>query len=120
MATWIDDLLDTARLDAGRSIELRREPMDLVALAWQAVAEHQRDTEHHRLRVHTNESSLIGVWDPARLGRVLDDLLSNAIKYSSHGVDVVVSVDRLPSAASCPDRRRCGGACCAGGLSWTT
>lgn len=93
VASWIDDLLDTARLDAGRSIELHREPMDLVALAWQAVAEHQRDTERHRLRVHTNESSLIGVWDPVRLRRVLDNLLSNAIKYSSHGGDVVVSVD---------------------------
>jgi signal transduction histidine kinase len=67
--------------------------MDLVGLAWQAVAEHQRDTERHRLRVHTHESSLIGVWDPVRLRRVLDNLLSNAIKYSRDGGEVVVSVE---------------------------
>lgn len=96
MATWIDDLLDTARLDAGRSIELHRQPMDLVALAWQSVAEHQRGTQRHRLRVHTNDASLVGVWDPVRLRRVLDNLLSNAVKYSPDGgdVDVWVGLER--------------------------
>jgi PAS domain S-box-containing protein len=93
MATWIDDLLDMARLDAGRSVELHRQPMDLVALAWQAVADHQRNTERHRLRVRTSESRLIGVWDSVRLRRVLDNLLSNAVKYSPEGGDVDVVVE---------------------------
>ena len=102
MATWIDDLLETARLDAGRSVELHREPMDLVALAWQVVAEHQRDAQRHRLRVHTRESGLVGVWDPVRLRRVLDNLVSNAIKYSPDGGEIVVSVD-LGEAESGPE-----------------
>jgi signal transduction histidine kinase len=93
MGTWIDDLLETARLEAGRSVELHRQPMDLVALAWQAVAEHQRNTQRHRLRVRTHESRLIGVWDPVRLRRVLDNLLSNAVKFSPDGGEVVVSVE---------------------------
>jgi signal transduction histidine kinase len=92
MGDWIDDLLDSARLHAGRPLELKRAPMDLVALAWQAAAEHQRTTEHHRLRVETNEPKLIGVWDPTRLRRVLDNLLSNAIKYSPNGGEVVLRV----------------------------
>jgi PAS domain S-box-containing protein len=92
MATWIDDLLDSARLEAGRSIVLHRQAMDLVALAWQAAAEHQRTTEKHRIRVETAESRLIGLWDPIRLRRVLDNLLSNAIKYSPNGGDVVICV----------------------------
>ena len=33
MAAWIDELLDTARLEAGRPLELQRQPTDLVALA---------------------------------------------------------------------------------------
>jgi PAS domain S-box-containing protein len=99
MGTWIDDLLETARLDAGRSVELHRQPMDLVALAWQAVAEHQRETHSHRLRVRTSESRLIGVWDPVRLRRVLDKLLSNAVKYSPDGGEVIVSVELSDDAA---------------------
>jgi PAS domain S-box-containing protein len=93
MATWIDDLLDTARLEAGRSIVLHRQAMDLVALAWQAAAEHQRTSEKHRMRVETRESQLIGLWDPIRLRRVLDNLLSNAIKYSPNGGDIVISIE---------------------------
>jgi signal transduction histidine kinase len=99
MGTWIDELLDAARLEAGRPVELHSEPTDLVALAWQAAAEQQRTTERHRIRVQTAETKLIGVWDPVRLGRVLDNLVSNAIKFSPAGGDVVVTVAREADAA---------------------
>jgi PAS domain S-box-containing protein len=93
MASWINELLDTARLEAGRPLELRREPTDLVQLAWQAAAEHQRSTTRHRIRVQTTEAKLIGVWDPTRLGRVLDNLVLNAIKFSPAGGDVTLEVE---------------------------
>jgi PAS domain S-box-containing protein len=110
MGTWIDDLLDTARLDAGRGIELHRIAMDLIAMTWQAVLEHQRNTERHQLRIETSESRIIGVWDPIRLRRVLDNLLSNAIKYSPDGGEilVVVSVNDQGEAVLCVRDRGVG------------
>jgi signal transduction histidine kinase len=98
-AALLDELLDIARLEAGQALNLDRRPTDLVALAGRAADEHQRDTDRHRITVETQEARLIGDWDPARLARVLDNLLGNAIKYSPDGGRIVVSVARDDASA---------------------
>ncbi len=96
MTRLINELLDVARLQAGRSLTLERRPTDLVALARQVVAEYQPANPSHRLSVETPAPALVGLWDSFRLERVLDNLLSNAVKYSPHGgpIDVRVRQER--------------------------
>ena len=98
MAAMLDELLDLARLRMGRPLELRRRPIDLVALAREVAAEQQRTTDLHRVRIDTRLEGLVGSWDPSRLGRVLANLLENAIKYSPDGGDVVVRIGRIEGA----------------------
>jgi signal transduction histidine kinase len=93
MAHMLDELVDAGRLEAGRPLELRRDTTDLVALARQTVVEHQQTTDRHLLRMETNVPDLIGVWDRVRLGRVLDNLVGNAVKYSPRGGAIEVRVD---------------------------
>lgn len=85
--------LDIARLELGQPLELKRRPMDLVGLARRKISEYEQTAERHVFRVAA-ETELVGVWDAARLERVLDNLLGNAIKYTPDGGVITVIVVR--------------------------
>lgn len=94
MAAQIDELLDVARLQLGGDLPLDLASVDLVALASEHALAQEFATDLHQIVVTANEPELVGHWDAARLGRVLDNLLNNAIKYSPSGGEVRVSITR--------------------------
>jgi signal transduction histidine kinase len=99
MAALVDELLDIARLQTGRPLELARRRTDLVALARRATEAHQELSNRHLIRLESDLPELVGWWDPDRLQRVLDNLLSNAVKYSPDGGTIRLTLARERSAA---------------------
>ncbi|HYF25358.1 MAG TPA: HAMP domain-containing sensor histidine kinase [Baekduia sp.] len=89
------DLLDLSRLEAG-SVELRREPTDLRALAQAVTAEFRPalDTHDSTVEVRLPPHPVRVLCDPDRVAQVMRILLDNAITHTPPGTDLVVSASR--------------------------
>ena len=88
MAKLVEDLLDISRLQAGR-LSLELEPFDLSQLVLETRDRMAVLSQTHELKVEVPER-LEGTWDRGRLDQVLTNLLSNAIRYSPEGGQVLV------------------------------
>jgi signal transduction histidine kinase len=93
------DLMDFARAQAGLAFKLARRPIDLVDLARQVVCQQQRTAPQHTVVFTTGEKELTGAWDGERIAHALVNLITNAVKYSPHGGEITVSLERQQDAA---------------------
>jgi signal transduction histidine kinase len=96
----VNNLLDLSRLEAG-AWPLDREPVDLAALARARVEDLSLPggpLAAHRVEVQ-GEGCAEAWADAVQIGRVLDNLLTNAAKFSPPGSTVRVSVTGPPAGA---------------------
>jgi signal transduction histidine kinase len=83
LAKLIQELLDISRISAGR-MQLERGPVDLAALVRDGVARFAQQIAHAKSAVQfAADQGVTGQWDRARLDQVLDNLLSNALKFGA-------------------------------------
>ncbi len=97
LADMLSDLADVVRLEAGHPMRLSRRPTDLVALVRACVDEQAAGLGDTPVTVVAEVEQLVGMWDAARLRRVVDNLLTNARKYSPTGAPITITVAREPS-----------------------
>lgn len=105
MAEMVQNLLDANRIERGE-MQLNLAPLDLAA-AVAAVLEMQRPrAAAKRQNLHwQNEAGPVPVLaDATVLTQVLENLVSNAIKYSPAGKNIFVGLRRLPEGARCEVR----------------
>jgi two-component system OmpR family sensor kinase len=96
MSGLVEDLLLLARLDQGR--RLRRDPVDLAALATDAVTDLRAADPTRPVALHA-DTQVIVAGDADRLRQVLANLLTNARQHTPPGTPVQVSVHRLGPTA---------------------
>jgi signal transduction histidine kinase len=104
LSDMLNRLLDLTKVEAGR-LDLRLEPTDLVKLIRGTVEAVQGLSATHHITVKAR-SQLHGCWDSGRLAQVLQNLLTNAIKYSPEGgrIDVAATSDKRQVTVSVRDQ----------------
>lgn len=91
MTRLVDDLLDVSRLRAGR-LRIRRDSTDLVDLIRSVVESRNHASDHHTIVFRTQLERLTLDVDGDRIHQVLDNLVSNALKYASPG-NIVLALE---------------------------
>ena len=84
MQRLVDDLLDVSHMEAGR-LRLELIEIDLDPLLRRTVREFSRQSDRHQIIYHRLSPLPRVRGDAVRLRQVLDNLLTNAIKYSPDG-----------------------------------
>lgn len=100
LLNMINDILDLAKLDAGR-VEISIEPIHLNSLIQDLVTFHQPTLQANHNRLELNLAQDVGaiLTDGAKVQQVLTRLLSNAAKFTQNGI-VTVTTRREASAGS--------------------
>jgi PAS domain S-box-containing protein len=91
----IHDLLDLSRLEAAR-LQIEPRPIDIESIVRTAADRTTALAEGRRVAVSLHGEMPALCADPDRVDQILDNLLSNAIRYGEPGTDVTVEVGGNP------------------------
>jgi signal transduction histidine kinase len=104
LTDMLNRLLDLSRVEAGR-LDLNLEPVDIVDVVQRLAHSMSGLSSAHSIAVHA-PGSVEGMWDAGRLEQVLQNLVTNAIKYAPGGgpIDITVEADAQQVSVSVCDR----------------
>jgi signal transduction histidine kinase len=93
LVSIISDLMDASLWERGE-IAIKRETVDISELVAEAVHDAEALCSGHQTRVVLQEPvpEIVGEVDPLRLRQVLDNMISNAVKYSDGAPEALVSL----------------------------
>ncbi len=98
MYKLIEDLLNSVKLET-HALNLNKFQVKLADMLCAAVERNRPTAEakSQTLELHV-EADCIAELDPERIGEVLDNLISNAIKYSPKGKPILITCQKTPHA----------------------
>jgi two-component system sensor histidine kinase VicK len=92
MNTLINGFLDVSRLEAGK-INLECRPTDLRSLVQQIIEDAEVVTNTHRISLITGDPIQVNI-DSDKIGSVISNLLSNALKYSTPDTTIEIRCEK--------------------------
>jgi len=92
MMGLISELLDVSRIETNR-LQIHPQPIQWLEFIQGRVSAFQVQHPNRALRVALSTDETIVTADPDRMRQVVDNLLSNALKYSADGTNIDVTVE---------------------------
>ena len=87
----VDELLDVSKIESGK-LEFHLAPVDLAELVSEVADRLQMTTTQHTIEVDMDAPPIAVTGDRDHLEQVLDNLMTNAIKFSPEGGTIRVAV----------------------------
>jgi signal transduction histidine kinase len=98
LSRLITDVVEVAQIQSGR-LDLHQVPCDLVRIVWESVEEQQLAWPSRRMEVRLPEQAVMVKADRDRIGQVMTNYLTNALKYAPANRPIVISLSRKADQA---------------------
>jgi PAS domain S-box-containing protein len=85
----VDDLFDISRIEAGLPLPIERAECDLNKVVREVVQHYERHITKHKFKTDLDGEARVHV-DGNKMAQVFENLISNAVKYSPDGGEIVV------------------------------
>lgn len=108
LAQLVDDILDITHIESTEGSVLDAQPVDIADVVERTVDlfREQASKAEKNLRLHVNVRHRWVVADARRVRQVLNNLVSNALKYSLAGASVDVTLEDVTEPDASPRRAR--------------
>ena len=95
MSRMVDDLFELSTLTSG-AVQLRTQQVDLLDVVSDAVADVAPAAQRHGVRIVERGIARHVLWaDPHHLGRIVVNLLTNAVRHAPSGSEIVISATEI-------------------------
>jgi PAS domain S-box-containing protein len=99
LANIITDLLDISRIESSLGSSLKKTPCNIADIIRGVIPYFQEQSPKHIFEVVLPEESVEVMVDKEKIGQVLENILSNAVKYSPEGGPICLSVKLILDCA---------------------
>ena len=95
LSSLINDLLDLSRIESGRGFKITKAPIDIGGTILGNVDIFKHQTDKHTFKVNVPDDLVKIEADKDKTNQVMENLISNAVKFCPQGGEITVSVERL-------------------------
>jgi len=99
LSSLINDLLDLSRIESGIGFKIKKVPSEIKEVILENVDFFRAQTDKHTFKVNLPHDLVKIEADKNKINQVMENLTSNAVKFSPQGGEITVSIEQSEEKA---------------------